>query len=152
MNRTISRVALALFACTLVPLRAQDQRPVPTTVWAPKPTEPPGYTPPLKPWVKLADLKTKHNGEATWRELLVDDGRLTSEYVAAAPGTKVGRRFHPDTRAWFAVVEGEVRVEIYGPANTWHATRFTGADPACRLLITEYVGKHAAVRTASSAR
>jgi hypothetical protein len=26
------------------------------------------------------------------------------------------------------------------PANTWHATRFFGPEPACRLSITEYVG------------
>ena len=36
--------------------------------------------------------------------------------MAAAPGTKVARRLHPDTREWFAVVEGEVRVEIEGQA------------------------------------
>ena len=51
---------------------------------------------------------------STWRELLVNDGRLTAEYFSAAPGTRVSRRFHPDTREWFAVVEGEVRVEIEG--------------------------------------
>jgi hypothetical protein len=33
-----------------------------------------------------------------------DDGRLTGEYVADAP-VKLSRRFHPDTREWFAVVE-----------------------------------------------
>jgi len=64
--------------------------------------------------VKLADLQAKHKGEANWRELLVDDGRLTAEYVFAAPGTRLARRFHPDTREWFAVVEGSVRVEIEG--------------------------------------
>jgi len=48
-------------------------RPVPTGLWAPKPVKAPGYTPPQKPWVKLADLKSKHKGEANWHELLVDE-------------------------------------------------------------------------------
>ena len=31
-------------------------------------------------------------------------------------------------------------VNSYVPAGTWHATRYTGPEPACRLSITEYVG------------
>src|SRR5436853_461227 len=73
---------------------AQDQRPIPTAVWAPKPTAPPAYPPGQKPWTKLPDIKAKHRGEANWREVIVDDGRLTGEYVAAAPGTKVPKRLH----------------------------------------------------------
>jgi quercetin dioxygenase-like cupin family protein len=96
-------------------LQAQEPpRPVPTAVWAPKPSQPPAYPPGQQVWNKLADLKAKHNGDTAWHELLVDDGRLTGEYVAAAPGAKVAKRLHPDTREWFAVVEGEVRVEIEG--------------------------------------
>ena len=37
----------------------------------------------------------------------------------------------------FVASEGDV---VYVPAGTWHATRYTGAEPACRLSITEYVG------------
>lgn len=102
--------------CALAPaIGAQDAR-VPTRAWAPKPIKTPSYTPPQKPWIKLSDLKARHKGEASWRELLVDDGRLTAEYQWSAPGTKVAKRFHPDTREWFAVVEGEIRVEIEGQA------------------------------------
>src|SRR6185503_18528433 len=95
---------------------AQDRPrpPTPTLVWAPKPTSTPTYTPPQKPWVKLSDVRARHARDTNWRELVVDDGRLTGEYVAAAVGTKTERRFHPDTREWFAVVEGEVKVEIEG--------------------------------------
>jgi hypothetical protein len=57
-------------------------------------------------------VKARHARDTNWRDLIVDDGRLTSEYVAAAAGTRTDRRFHPDTREWFAVVEGEVKVEI----------------------------------------
>ena len=55
----------------------QPPRPVPTTVWAPKPIKTPAYKTGLKPWVKLADLKAKHKGQASWHEVVVDDGRLT---------------------------------------------------------------------------
>ena len=91
-------------------------RPTPTALWAPKPTRTPPYPASVRPWIKLADLKAKHKADASWHELLVDDGRLTSEYFADAPGTKVAGRLHPDTREWFAVLEGEVRVEIEGQA------------------------------------
>jgi len=37
----------------------------------------------------------------------------------------------------FVAGEGDV---VYVPAGTWHATRYTGPEPACRLSITEYVG------------
>ena len=106
-------VLCALCGSFFVRLGAQE-RPVPTAVWAPKPAQPPAYPPGQKVWTRLPELKAKHKGEANWRELLVDDGRLTGEYVAAAPGSKVAKRLHPDTREWFAVVEGEVRVEIEG--------------------------------------
>ncbi|MCC7124312.1 MAG: cupin domain-containing protein, partial [Acidobacteria bacterium] len=95
---------------------AQAPRPVPTAVWALKPAAPPPYTAPQKPWVKRADLEAAHRGQTDWTERLVDDGRLTADYVSSSPGTRVAPRFHPDTRAWFAIVEGEVRVEIEGQA------------------------------------
>src|SRR3979409_1619555 len=70
----------------------EPQRPVPTAVWAPKPAQPPAYPPGQKPWTKLADLKAAHKGETDWHQVIGDDGRLTGEYVAAAPGAKVTRR------------------------------------------------------------
>ena len=36
---------------------------------------PGGYTPPQRPWVKLSDLKARHQGEANWRENDLSDGR-----------------------------------------------------------------------------
>ncbi len=124
-------------------------KPVPTVVWAPKPVKTPGYTGIHKPWIKLADLKSKHKGQSTWRELLVNDGRLTAEYFSAAPGSKVSRRFHPDTREWFAVVEGEVRVEIEGqepftatrgslvniPRQTIYSVETIGTAPSLRFTV-----------------
>ena len=150
MPSTTSRIALALFvcACTL-PLRAQDQRPAPTAIWAPKPAQTPAYPTGQKSWTKISDLKAKHKSEVNWRELVVDDGRLTGEYVAAAPGTKVAKRLHPDTREWFAVVDGDVRVEIEGqapftatrgslvniPRQTIYSLETIGDKPSLRFLV-----------------
>ena len=143
-------VFCVLCGCFGVPARAQEPpRPVPTPVWSPKPAQTPGYPPGQQVWTKLADLKAAHHGEAGWRALLVDDGRLTGEYVAAAPGTKVARRLHPDSREWFAVVEGEVRVEIEGqapftatrgsvvniPRQTIYALETTGDKPSLRWVV-----------------
>ena len=153
MRKTLAVAIVGLIAgCAFTAFAQQPAavpRPVPTSVWAPKPTKTPGYVPPQQPWVKLADLKTRHKGEANWHELLVDDGRLTAEYFFAAPGTKVSQRFHPDTREWFAVVEGEVRVEIEGqepitatrgslvniPRQTIHSVETIGAAPSLRFVV-----------------
>jgi quercetin dioxygenase-like cupin family protein len=146
--RVLFVASLALFAlCARA--AAQVQAPVPTLVWAPKPIKTPAYSPPQKPWIKLADLKARHKGDPAWRELLVDDGRLTAEYVWAPPGARVGRRLHPDTREWFAVVEGEVRVEIEGqapfvasrgslvniPKQTMYALETVGTTPSLRFTV-----------------
>ncbi len=45
-------------------------------------------------------------------------------------------RYAFEGQAPFVASEGDV---VYVPANTWHATRFFGEAPACRLSITEYV-------------
>jgi quercetin dioxygenase-like cupin family protein len=127
----------------------QPPRPVPTSVWAPKPIKTPAYKTGLKPWVKLVDIKSRHKGQANWREVIVDDGQLTAEYVSAAPGTKLSRRFHPDTREWFAIVEGEVRVDIEGqepftatrgslvniPRQTIYSVETVGTAPSLRFAL-----------------
>jgi quercetin dioxygenase-like cupin family protein len=129
--------------------QAGAARPVPTTVWAAKPVATPPYTPPQQPWIKLAELKAKHKNDVRWHELLVGDGRLTAEYFFDTPGTTVGRRLHPDTREWFAVVEGEVRVDIEGqppftatrgslvniPRQTIYSLETVGDRPSLRFAV-----------------
>ena len=82
--------------------------------WAPKPNTLPKYTPPMKPHTILADLRQKHAGQVNWSEDIVADNMLHGEYIQAAPGTKVSRRFHPDTRAWWVVMDGQIRFDIEG--------------------------------------
>jgi quercetin dioxygenase-like cupin family protein len=142
-------VLFAALCGTITAAQGQAPRPVPTLVWAPKPTTLPGYAAPQKPWTKLADLKARHKDQAGWREVMVDDGRLTGEYIADAAGARVGRRFHPDTREWFAVVEGEIRVEIENqepftarrgslvniPRQTIYALETIGDRPSLRFAV-----------------
>ncbi len=151
MNTTVVLVAAVLIGSAVLSITAQQPppKPVPTVVWAPKPVKTPGYTGIQKPWIKLADLKATHKGQVAWRELLVNDGRLTGEYVSAAPGTRTPRRLHPDTREWFAVVEGEVRVEIEGqepfvatrgslvniPRQTIYSVETIGTVPSLRFAV-----------------
>ena len=101
--RILAGIIVAAFATQL---SAQD-------LIAPK-GAPGKYTGPHRPITKWAELKTKHAGHADWRELIVDDDRLYAEYISAKPGTKSPRSVHPDTRAWWVVMDGEIRFDIEG--------------------------------------
>ena len=141
-------VIALLNGSALLEAQQPPSKPVPTSAWAPKPVKTPGYTGIHKPWIKLADLKAKHKGQSTWRELLVNDGRLTAEYISSAPGARFGRRFHPDTREWFAVVEGEVRVEIEGQ-EPFTATRGSLVNiPRQTISSLETIGNGPSLRFA----
>ena len=121
-------------------------RPVPTAVWAPKPLKTPPYRPGLRPWVKLADVKKKYASRINWSEVVVDDGRLTGTYVSAAPGTKTVPLFHPDTREWFALIEGEVRVAIEGQ-EPFTATRGSLVNiPRQTIYTIETIGTVPSIR------
>src|SRR5499433_1924785 len=97
-------VVMALLALSITQSRVNCQE---QPSWAPKPKQPSKYVPPHKPHTKLADLKAKHKGQANWKEVIVDDDHINAAYIQSAPGTKVSRRFHPDTREWWVVMEGE---------------------------------------------
>ncbi len=99
--------SLLVGAIAYVSAGAQD------LVLAPK-AEPGAYLPPHKPISKWADLKAKHTGESSWRELIVDDEHLRSEYISATPGTREPRQLHPDTREWWVVMDGQIRFDIEG--------------------------------------
>jgi mannose-6-phosphate isomerase-like protein (cupin superfamily) len=60
--------------------------------------------------------------------------------------------FHVGTAEWWVIMKGQIRhnVEtigdftsnegdvVYVPSSTWHATRFAGPGPSCRLAISGY--------------
>lgn len=120
-----------------------------TTAWVPKPRQLPAYTPPQRPHVKLSELKARHAGQQEWRERLVDDGYLQAEYISSAPGSAVSKRFHSDSRTWWVVVDGEMRVEIEGqppftatkgslvqvPKQTIYSMETIGSRPSLRFAV-----------------
>jgi mannose-6-phosphate isomerase-like protein (cupin superfamily) len=139
-------VAIALLALiTIEPSVSSQEAPS----WAPKPKQQTKYVPPHKPHTRLADLKAKHKGETNWRELIVDDDHLNAAYIASAPGTKVSKRFHPDTREWWIVMDGEIRFEIEGqepfvaikgsmvqvPMQTIYSMETIGDKPSLRFEV-----------------
>lgn len=124
------------------------QRPVEEPSWAPKPN-PTNYVPPNKPHTKLSLLMAEHKGQANWRETIVSDELLHADYVYSAPGSKVSRRFHPDTREWWVVMAGRIRFEIEGqdsfvatkgsmvqvPYQTIYSMETVGDDPSLRFEV-----------------
>jgi mannose-6-phosphate isomerase-like protein (cupin superfamily) len=117
--------------------------------WAPKPVSVPKYTPPHKPHTRIADVRKKHAGHADWRELVVDDRTLHAEYISMAPGGKILRRFHPDTREWWIVLDGQIRFDIEGqdsfvagkgamvqaPMQTIYSMETIGDKPSLRYEV-----------------
>jgi len=149
MNKSCVVVAVLVLYGSVTGIAQQSApKPVPTVAWAPKPIKTPPYKTGLRPWVKLADVKARHKN-ADWHEVIADDGRLVAEYHSASPGSKVSRRFHPDTREWFAILDGDVRVEIEGqepftatrgslvniPRQTIYALETIGTTPSLRFSL-----------------
>lgn len=75
------------------------------------------------PHIKLPDLKARHKGQANWMEVVVNDENYHSEYHQGAPGTKIRTVMHPDTREFFAVMEGQMRFTLEGQAEPILASR-----------------------------
>ncbi len=136
--------AIALFASTLL-----AQAPPPTTLWAPKPDKTPNYIPPHKPLTKLADVKAAHAGKPNWKQLVVDDNVLRGEWISSAPGTKVPKCLHPDTRTFWIIQEGQIRFDIEGqqpftaskgwivqvPMQTFFSMETVGDQPSLRWEV-----------------
>ncbi|MCM3880117.1 MAG: cupin domain-containing protein [Vicinamibacterales bacterium] len=76
-----------------------------------------------KPHIKLPDLKARHKGQANWMEVVVNDENYHSEYNQGAPGTKISSVMHPDTREFYAVMEGQMRFTLEGQTEPIIATR-----------------------------
>lgn len=112
---------------------------------APKPAPTP-YTAPHKPHTKIADLRAKNKGKASWQETIVDDDYFTANYISDAPGTKLSRRFHPDTRTWWIVMDGEMKVEIEGQQSFVAKRRSMVQVPAQTIFSMETIGDKPSLR------
>ncbi|MCX6599914.1 MAG: cupin domain-containing protein [Acidobacteria bacterium] len=104
-------VGAATLAAAMI-LMAQQAKEEPS--WAPKAIKKTVWAPPHKPHTKLVEVKAQHAGQKSWRHIVVDDEHLSGVYVQMQPGEKVGRRFHPDTREWWIILEGEIKYTIEG--------------------------------------
>jgi mannose-6-phosphate isomerase-like protein (cupin superfamily) len=147
MRRRFAGLVAAYAMLAAAQLAAQRRSTPEQPSWAPKPVAVPKYTPPHKPLTRIADLKKKHAGHADWSEVIVDDPLLHGEYVSMGPEGKVARRFHPDTRFWWIVTEGQMRVSIEGqdsfiagkgamvqvPMQTIYSMEAMGGKPVVRF-------------------
>ena len=100
-----------LFGVVILTAQTREQRPR-KVLYVAKPVKPMSYHAPMKPLVRLADLKAKHKGQANWSELVVDDKNNRAEVISAAPGSKVARHLHSDAPEYWVVQEGRIRFEI----------------------------------------
>lgn len=127
-----------LFAALATEAGAQD-------LIAPK-GAPGQYTPPHRPHTKWSELKAKHAGQAEWREPIVNDDRLQAEYIMARPGTKEPRSVHPDTRAWWVVMDGQIRFDIEGQQPFIASRGSIVQVPMQTLFSFETIGDKSSVR------
>ncbi len=151
MSDKIGRFALAGAATLLLGswfvLSAQRRAGAPEAVsYAPKPTMLSAYTPPHKPHTKLAEVKAKHKGESEWSEWVVKDDYIWGQYIQSGPGSKVSPRFHPDTRAWWVVLEGQIRFTIEGQESFVARRRSMVQAPAQTIFSMETIGDQPAIR------
>jgi len=132
--------SVALLTCGLAPQLAGED-----ATWAPK-YEPAKYPPGHRPHTKLEDLKGKYKGQPDWREIIVNDDHLKSEYIMASPGTKVNKRFHPDTREWWVIMDGQIRFDIEGQ-DSFVATKGSMVQvPMQTIYSMEVIGDKPALR------
>lgn len=104
------------------------------------------YTGPHRPITKWTELKAKHAGQTDWHELIVDDDRLYAVYIMAKPGSKSPRSVHPDTRAWWVVMDGQIRFDIEGQAPFVATKGSIVQVPMQTLFSFETIGDKPSVR------
>jgi mannose-6-phosphate isomerase-like protein (cupin superfamily) len=118
--------ALTVAACLgagMVTAQAQQRAggPPPRQWWVAKAK--PGQYGTNKPHIKLPDLKARHKGQPTWMEVVVNDENYHAEYHQGAPGVKMSTVMHPDTREFYAVMEGQMRFTLDGQPEPMVVTR-----------------------------
>jgi mannose-6-phosphate isomerase-like protein (cupin superfamily) len=134
----------ALFALAAAALWAQQ--PAPLLSWAPKPLKPTKWTAPHKPVQRYAEMLAKYKGQQNWSEPVMDDEHLRSEFISSAPGTKTLRRFHPDTREWWVVADGQIRFSIDGQAPFVASQGWLVQVPYRTVYSMETIGDKPSIR------
>lgn len=124
----------------------RGQGPRDTLAWAPVPTQPAAWVAPNKPHWKLAELLAKHKGRPEWTETVVSDSTLHADYISMAPGTKTPRRFHPDTRVWWIVQDGQIRFTIEGQEPFVASKGFLVQVPYRNVYSMETIGDRPSLR------
>jgi mannose-6-phosphate isomerase-like protein (cupin superfamily) len=144
-------VLIVGFSCLSL-LKAQASPP--QVFYFPKPIGPAPYVAPMKPLVRLADLKGKHKGQSNWNETVVDDYYNHVEVISAAAGSKVPLHLHADSPEYWFIEEGEIRFEIddpprnaqiinagkgslvFAPERMLHSLEVISSQPAIRVQVT----------------
>ena len=148
-------VAVSLLSAQTEPSADKGSQRQPAKIfYAPKPIQPMPYLAPMKPLVRLANLKAKHRGQTNWTDLVVYDKNNRAEVISAAPGSKVPRHLHSDAPEYWIVQEGRIRFEIEEPPGKFqsfeavrgdlvlalerhlHSLEVIGSEPAIRLQVT----------------
>ncbi len=127
----------------LLQLPAQDRGVI---AWAPKPASVPAYQPPHRPHTQLAEILAKHKSSADWRQVIVDDDHLNAVYISAAPGSKTPPRFHPDTREWWVVMDGQIRFNIEGQQPFVASKGWMVQVPVRNIYSLETIGDKPSLR------
>lgn len=129
---------------------AENPRQPSKIFYAPKPIQPMAYLAPMKPLVRLADLKAKHAGQSNWREQVVYDKNNRAEVISAAPGSKEPRHLHSDAPEYWVVQEGRIRFEVEDPPGKFKYFEASAGDlvlaPERRLHSLEVIGAEPAIR------
>ncbi len=125
-------------------LSAQQQRE--TLAWAPVPVKANAFTEPNRPIWKLSSLLAAHKGQQNWKETVVNDYLFHADYISMAPGTKTPKQFHPDTRAWWIVQDGQIRFNIEGQEPFVASKGFLVQVPYRTVFNMETVGDKPSLR------
>jgi mannose-6-phosphate isomerase-like protein (cupin superfamily) len=137
-----------------IPFLAAGQTRDPRIYYFPKPAEPLPYVAPMKPLIRLTDLKAKHKGQSSWSETVVYDKYNKAQVVSAPPGTKVAMHLHADSPEYWVLQEGRMRFEIEDPPGKFqtieaakdalvfaaerhlHSFQVIGSEPAIYFQVT----------------
>ena len=141
--KLLAILAAAALGFSVLTMFAQQRE---ISAWAPLPAQPNAWVAPNQPIWKLSELLAKHKGEANWNQVVVDDSSLHAEYIAMAPGAKTLRQFHPDTRAWWIVQDGQIRFSIEGQEPFIASKGYLVQVPYRNVFNMETVGDKPSLR------